>query len=204
MIPKLYSFFLIVSTLMPMRVQAGSATLDCATEDQRIVFSTGNGSNTIKIKYFDKKRRKLDIYTAPVKVTDHYDYNAEDTDHTVTVDAIDEAKIISEDYRTMHVLHKDSTECYGRERWSTKYMQRFRLKINKPALSSETSKAIVDKLVDKNVSSEVFRALLEKGALGMNSEDVMVAMFKCRDYGVTSPSGCFAGEGDKVIWEKEK
>jgi hypothetical protein len=162
--------------------RAGTDTRDCETSDRRIVMSAGNGSNRVQIKYVDKARH-AGVHDVPVKIMPAYGYNTEDSEDAITAVPISSEKFVSKNHQTLHVKHKDGTICDGRGSWDDRSVLRY-------VLMARDGQSLRSALEDKTVK-------------GMTTESYIVAEFRCHTYGVSSPGGCFVGEGDETDWRDD-
>ena len=175
-------YFLALAVMLPFSAFAGSQSRDCQTADQAIVMGAGNSTNQVQIKFIDSNG-KAGTYTAPVRIMPEFDYNTEQNDQTITAVPVSAEKIVSKNHQVMHVVHKDGTQCDGREQWDDHSTQSY-------VLTGKDGSTLATELVNGKVKY-------------LTADGYIVAQFQCRNYGVTSPGGCFADDGDKVTWRKE-
>jgi len=160
---------------------AGTDTRDCETSDRSIVMSAGTGGNRVRIKYVDKARH-AGVHEAPVKIMPEYGYStsSDDGDDMITAVPITSEKFTSKRHQTLHVKHKDGTSCDGRDARDDSSVLRY-------VLMARDGQSLRNAFDDKTVK-------------GMTTEGYLVAEFRCHTYGVSSPGGCFVGEGDETDW----
>ena len=179
----MFKLLLLIPITFSLNVFAGSSTVDCFTQSHAMMFSVGNGSNTIQIKYKEKGSDLL--YEAPIMLMPDFDYNTEINKKTMSALPVSNKKIISEENLVMHVIHQDGTSCYGRESWSTYYTQRLLL-----TGKDGSSLKMVDELANKEIEN-------------MNDDGYVVGEFSCHAFGITTAGGCYDEDGDTVVWEKQ-
>ncbi len=159
--------------LISSTVVAGSNTVDCSTKSKSIVFSVGNGSNAVQIKYVDASGKSQQVYDAPIQLMPEFDYGTEQNEKTVNAISVGNANVISKKNDVQKVYNKDgSLKCSGREFWDIRYTQKMVLtgKDNKPL-------NLINLLGDKKV-------------VGMNNDGYITADFTCHAYGATTSGGC--------------
>jgi hypothetical protein len=170
---------LLVLVLHSTAAHAGSDSRDCETADKRIVMGGGNSPTRVQIKYVDKDRQP-GVHDVLVKIMPKYDYNLAPDNDTITAVPISSERFVSKKHEIMHVRHKDGTSCDGRERWDDRSVQSY-------VLMGKDGQSLSYVFDDKTVK-------------GMTADGYIIAEFRCHSYGVTSPGGCFADEGDQVTW----
>ncbi|MGZ3670512.1 MAG: hypothetical protein ACXWR4_11365 [Bdellovibrionota bacterium] len=173
---------LALSLLCSTPAFAGSQSRDCATPDKSIVMGAGNSTNRIQIKFIDAAGKPA-VHDVPVNLMPAFDYNTEETPDAIWAVPVSEDRSVSRKHLVRHVYHKDKTDCLGREQWDDHSVQSY-------VLTGKDGKSLDSALGGK--------------IKGMNGDGYIVAQFSCHTYGVTSPGGCYANEGDKVVWENEK
>lgn len=177
------TFLFLGSLLISSTSFAGSATLTCETVKKDIFFDAGNGNNTIKIQYMDEATQKPGVYEVPVRALPNYDYNSAGGDTAISAIPISSRKFTSKTCSRIHVVHKDGTECFGREFWDIKYSQSF-------IFTGKDGEALYR-----------YGALAGKKVEGITEDGYIVRELECSDAGVTTPGGCFI-EPDDLVGEK--
>ncbi len=137
----------------------------------------GNNANRIQIR--------LDATTSldrPVHIMPSFDYGTSSDADLIIAVPISPEKKVSSNHQTMHVVHKrDGSTCDGRERWDDRSIQTYVLMTNNgrslgPLLGGAKPKGLTD-------------------------DQYIIADMTCHSYGVTSPGGCYAEDGDTVTWK---
>ena len=165
--------------LISLTASAGSSTVECSNKTKSIVFSVGNGSNTVQIKYIDPKNNSGGVYDVPAQLMPEFDYNTEQTEKTINIIPVGNSKFISKNHNVQKVYNKDgSLKCTGREFWDDTYQQKMVL----------TGK--------DNLSLKMFNLLDDKKIEGMNNEGYITADFVCHSFGATTAGGCYPSDGD--------
>jgi hypothetical protein len=177
-------FIFALLIVAPLTAFAGSATLDCQSKTGDVKFSAGNGSNKVTIKYVDSQTQQVGEYVAPVSAEPQYTYNTQESDSVITAIPVSAREVLSENYFQMHVVHKDGTECYGREKWDVQYVQTY-------VLTAKNGENLY-----------TYNALSYKKVVDMTEDGYIVSSLSCHDYGITSAGGCFPQDGDTVTWER--
>jgi hypothetical protein len=162
---------------------AGSMSRDCETADKSIVMGAGNSTGTVQIKFIDENG-KPGVLEAPIALLPDYGDNTDDAKTIFAVPTSVE-RVVLRDRRHMHVVHEDGSQCDGRESWDDRSVQTY-------VLMGQHSETLSGLFLGKKVKN-------------LTPSGYLQAEFRCHDYGITTPGGCFVeGDKDKVTWVKDK
>ncbi|HEY8279878.1 MAG TPA: hypothetical protein VIH99_09655 [Bdellovibrionota bacterium] len=167
---------------------AGSQTIACHTKDKSISMAAGNSESEhdqgegVLFKYVDESNKPA-TFTVGINLMPTFSGNADRNKPYLIAIPTNNQQIVSEKSEVMHVFHKDGTDCFGRERWNTVYVQSYVF----------TGK-------DGDTATSILPS--SKKMPGLTKDGYIAAEFICRDYGITTAGGCFVGDGDTYRWEK--
>lgn len=162
---------------------AGSQSLDCVSRDKTVTLAAGNSGLETQLKIIDKDGKPAVIKT-DVKLMPDFDYSSNDDDKTIMAIPTSRVNWIKRKHQTMHVTHKDGTDCYGRQQWDDVYTQNY-------VLSTKTGSPLR--------YTDAFREA--KKIPGLTADGYILHTFTCHSYGITTAGGCFVtDDGDKVEW----
>lgn len=183
MVTKRWLSSVIISIVVPTIAWADD--LDCASKDGRITFSdSASEGSQIQIRYLDEKTKKEIKYTGLIFV-DRQVENSSRAESIFIAHKINQSKSISNDKYIMHVTHKNGEECDGRVKFEETYEQVYRI-------ADKTGKSL-----------NAYGALAGKKIPYMTSDGYIETTFVCHEKSFSTAGGCYAEDGDKVVWNKK-
>jgi hypothetical protein len=159
--------------------RAGEQHADCANASGTITMGAGNSDAVVTVKLPGKAAP----YTAPVAIRRTFEDAGTPDEGAVIAVPISDEKVVASKHQHMHVKHADGTTCDGRERWDDRIVQRFVLMAQ---------------------GAQPLTAVLAGKPPELTRDGFLVVDMRCHVWGVTSPDGCIAQDGDAHAWVDER
>ena len=172
----------ITSLVAPGLARAGSQDVSCVSLKKNVSFTTESAEVS-----FTDGRKGTQPMKRPMVLQPEFPASAPANDKNVLIVPTSNRKIVSKNNRHIHIVHKDGSDCDGRELWDTAFRQSFIFMAHDGGnLSGEfqTEFKRTDVIVE-----------------GQTEDGYVVVEMLCRDWGVTSPGGCRAEDDSDVVTE---